>query len=1214
MKKMIGLFLIVFGFKGYALDSNSLSTFEHLYQTKIFDLTRNNGKQRDFDFPFYGRDIGLTGRHGAQFILSLDTQIVNVTYTGTPEITHTIESCTPHIDPNFHSCIVRFLFTPVSVGLKSGTAVVTFQDQNGAYATSIFITAHGLRRPADRTVCESGSIVNVGEQTLSEAIPIVGTPWALVYNSSISQSMTSEVNYFIPKPFYGEDGWTFSPQAHFDARQSRFFDGYGNVRHQGVPSLGPTYNVFSLDGSEYYIFDIQGKHLETRTGITNGLKHSFGYDIANRLISISDAFGNSTTIQRDTNGKITSITGPYGDVTNVALNAEGQIQSVVSPNSETYLMTYKPGTDLLETFTKPGGQVSTFLYDNNGKLTKDSSIAGNFWEIIRTSATSLEKKSALNRISSYSISRDVNGLFQSTETEPSGLSTAHQETLARDSITESVRGRFTTKWVNDERVPALGRMSERRSRLGTIEKTTTFSQILVYPAGVTPGLFNLTALERNESVNGRLYRSRYQNESTGHYWYDFLPSGVLTYRKMDEFERPIRIRHGNFLPVNISYDSRGRLREIVQNEQMLERYSYDSQGNVESVTNGRNEVTAYQYDLSHRVTKIIFPDLSFVNKTYDANGNLTGITPPSKPIHEIRYNAFDLINQYLPPAVSGVSNKDTTFAYNLDKQLTKSERPDGQSLILAYDNATGLLTSKDNSFSMSTLTYQSASDLIQKIDVTNSIEGTSTEFTYFGDRLKSQELKRLGDNFSYGKIDRTFNSFHLISSRILQGHLPSSTSTVTYQYNVDSKPSLVGSMSLTYYNDSGSLRATTLARISDLRTYDDFGRLKTYEVKHNPIGNPSKIIYAYTLTRDVLGRIEARTEQVWDEVVTYSYEYDVLGRLKKVYRNGSLNTDLNYDLNGNRINGTVDGQSFIANYDGQDRLMSYGSRAYSYNANGDTATVTAPLGAAHYNYNAESFLTSATTINGKAKTYNYDGLNNLIQIRENGVLKKNFMYESENRIAAELSPVGDVLKEYIHVTNVTTPDIVRANGNVYRVITDHLGSVRLVVNVADGKAIQRIDYNVFGKVTRDTNSCWQPYGFAGGIYDPDTHLVKFGARQYDAEVGRWTSKDPILFDGGDTNLYGYVTNDPINFIDPKGTFTEEAVARRTTPNQQMAIGTGAAAAGAACIKTGYSTLNPYLIGAGIVIGYEGAQNMLKAKSRGAPNIEELLNLNGSQVP
>jgi hypothetical protein len=46
--------------------------------------------------------------------------------------------------------------------------------------------------------------------------------------------------------------------------------------------------------------------------------------------------------------------------------------------------------------------------------------------------------------------------------------------------------------------------------------------------------------------------------------------------------------------------------------------------------------------------------------------------------------------------------------------------------------------------------------------------------------------------------------------------------------------------------------------------------------------------------------------------------------------------------------------------------------------------------------------------------------------------------------------------------------------------------------------------------------------------------VRFGARDYDAETGRWTSKDPIKFKGRSTNLYGYVLNDPVNWIDLGG--------------------------------------------------------------------------------
>ena len=59
-------------------------------------------------------------------------------------------------------------------------------------------------------------------------------------------------------------------------------------------------------------------------------------------------------------------------------------------------------------------------------------------------------------------------------------------------------------------------------------------------------------------------------------------------------------------------------------------------------------------------------------------------------------------------------------------------------------------------------------------------------------------------------------------------------------------------------------------------------------------------------------------------------------------------------------------------------------------------------------------------------------------------------------------------------------------------------------------------------------------GFAGGLYDHQTGLVRFGARDYDAETGRWTSKDPIGFRGGTTNLYQYSLSNPVNFIDPSG--------------------------------------------------------------------------------
>ena len=72
---------------------------------------------------------------------------------------------------------------------------------------------------------------------------------------------------------------------------------------------------------------------------------------------------------------------------------------------------------------------------------------------------------------------------------------------------------------------------------------------------------------------------------------------------------------------------------------------------------------------------------------------------------------------------------------------------------------------------------------------------------------------------------------------------------------------------------------------------------------------------------------------------------------------------------------------------------------------------------------------------------------------------------------------------------------------------------------------------------------FQPFGFAGGIYNRDTKLIRFGARDCDAETGRGTAKDPIGFGGNDTDLYGYALGDPITLQDPIGhqAFSEKAI-------------------------------------------------------------------------
>ena len=156
---------------------------------------------------------------------------------------------------------------------------------------------------------------------------------------------------------------------------------------------------------------------------------------------------------------------------------------------------------------------------------------------------------------------------------------------------------------------------------------------------------------------------------------------------------------------------------------------------------------------------------------------------------------------------------------------------------------------------------------------------------------------------------------------------------------------------------------------------------------------------------------------------------------------------------------------------------------------------------------------------------------------------------------------------YLYGAMPHVPGAIRrvSDGAMYKVISDRLGSVRMVVR-AEGTTrcdvVQSLSYDAFGQVVAEGGTRWQPFGFAGGLMDWESGLVRFGARDYDPGLGRWVSKDPIRFDGGE-NLYGYVSADPVNFIDPTGLFIQGAIP------VGAAVAGGAVVGGALILGGGY---------------------------------------------
>jgi RHS repeat-associated protein len=322
--------------------------------------------------------------------------------------------------------------------------------------------------------------------------------------------------------------------------------------------------------------------------------------------------------------------------------------------------------------------------------------------------------------------------------------------------------------------------------------------------------------------------------------------------------------------------------------------------------------------------------------------------------------------------------------------------------------------------------------------------------------------------------------------------------------------------------------------------------------------------------RDAKGRIRFKTETFRDATGAHNsvtnrweYLYDERGQLKTVKLGpaGSSTTvfDATYDKNGNIKTVFASGVTGTVTVDEQDRVKSYtvgGTTVLSlqYNDNGEVKQKNNGSGPWKYYYDAQSRLRVVVDPAGTQIEYILDGEGRRIAKKvtllgqQTGTIKRKWIYGSGLSPIAEIDDTGTVSR-FIYGSRTNTPDLVIRGTTIYRLISDQLGTPRYAVKVGATNVVPYVGdindvpyeavYTAFGAPTAvgglpASSLSWIPFGFAGGLYDADTGLVHFGAREYDPEIGRWMSKDPIRFAGGQTNIYVYVGNDPINRRDPLG--------------------------------------------------------------------------------
>jgi len=866
-------------------------------------------------------------------------------------------------------------------------------------------------------------------------------------------------------------------------------------------------NVFSEENLRGHGISITGLHTKT-VDLHTGIPHNtFMYDEYSRLISILDRFGNATGISRDDNGMPLSVTSPDGIVTALSIDENNFLNRISYPDGTYYDFEYTP-QGLMTMKIEPEGNQYEHQFDLNGRLVLVTDQQGGHWTYNQDRSangdTLTQITTAEGNTTSYLDLSESTGAITSTVTGPAAAETLYSRSDDGLQISKSLSCGMTLSFQKDldpeYRYEFVREM--RETTPAGLERITTRNKSY-NPDYSTGGVGSIT---ETVAVNGKVsvIEDDLQSEKT-----ITSPEGRITTLQYDPaIRRTSNISIPGQHDTSYDYDTRGRLISTATGTRET-AFGYNTRGFLDSITDPQNNTTDYTYDDVGRVTRISRPDSSSLLFSYDGNGNMIMLTGPSTIDHGFGYNRVNSKDSYQTP-LSG----SYRFEYDRDRQLTQIDFPSGSQIYTVYE-ATRRVQVRTPETTVN-YTYLCGDKLESMTNGTDTIT-----YTYDGKLLTSETTNgTLNQSLVYDYDD----DFNLTAITYAGG-------TTGYSYDSDGLLTDAGIFSIIRNVDNGLPESVYSTSLNVDHTLNGFGEVDAEHLTVNGVA-----ISSWNLARDNNGRITQKMETVAGAASNFTYTYDSLGRLLTVTKDNVLVEEYQYNLNGTRayemntLRG-ISGRSF--SYSDEDHLLAAGNVTCQYDLDGFLTSKTDGTDTTQYTYSSRGELLRVILPDSTLIEYLHDPAGRRVAKRVNGSITKKYLWQGLTRLLAVYDNNDNLLMRFEYAGG-RMPLTMTTENMTYYLSYDPAGSLRLVADES-GTVVKTVTYDAFGGLVLDTNSLFDiPFGFGGGLYDKDTGLVRFGYRDYDPDTGRWTAKDPIFFKGGDTDLYGYCLNDPVNAVDPYG--------------------------------------------------------------------------------